>query len=93
MGYRRLQEPSTHLYVRVSDSFCYEDGTNGRLVAMLHFPEVMKKGQAELDQVIGHSRMPEFDDKANLPYISAIINEALRFLIAACLDKLVLIYT
>lgn len=48
-------------------------------LAMLHFPEVMKKAQAELDAVVGPDRMPDFGDKQNLPYINAIVNEALRW--------------
>ncbi|EGO01020.1 hypothetical protein SERLA73DRAFT_71993 [Serpula lacrymans var. lacrymans S7.3] len=48
-------------------------------LAMLHFPNVMKKAQAELDAVVGADRMPDYDDKDNLPYISALINEALRW--------------
>ena len=46
---------------------------------MLHFPEVMKKAQAELDAVVGPERMPDFGDKQNLPYISAVVNESLRW--------------
>ncbi|KAH7912492.1 cytochrome P450 [Hygrophoropsis aurantiaca] len=48
-------------------------------LAMLHFPEVMKKSQAELDAVVGPDRIPEFHDKESLPYINALINEALRW--------------
>ncbi|KAF9467168.1 cytochrome P450 [Collybia nuda] len=49
------------------------------ILAMLHFPEVMRAAQAELDRIVGHDRMPEFDDRENLPYIVAIINETLRW--------------
>ncbi|KAI5118126.1 hypothetical protein M0805_008034 [Coniferiporia weirii] len=49
------------------------------ILAMLHFPDVMKKAQAELDSVLDASRMPEFDDYENLPYIVAIVNETLRW--------------
>lgn len=48
-------------------------------VAMLHFPEVMHKAQAELDAVVGSDRMPEFEDKDSLPYINALVNETLRY--------------
>jgi hypothetical protein len=46
---------------------------------MLHFPDVMKKAQTELSSIVGYDRMPEFDDKKNLPYLVAIINETLRW--------------
>jgi len=49
------------------------------LLAMLHYPEVMKKAQAEIDRVVGHDRMPEFSDKDDLPYVAAVISEAMRW--------------
>ncbi|KAK7440251.1 hypothetical protein VKT23_017192 [Stygiomarasmius scandens] len=49
------------------------------MLAMLHFPTVMRKAQAELDSNVGHDRLPEFYDRQNLPYINAIINETLRW--------------
>ncbi|KAG6901348.1 hypothetical protein C0995_013207 [Termitomyces sp. Mi166 len=48
------------------------------ILAMLHFPSVMRKAQAELDHVVGLNRMPEFDDKDSLPYVKAVVNETLR---------------
>lgn len=49
------------------------------LLAMLHHPNAMKKAQAELDAVVGSERMPEFDDKAHLPYVNALISEVTRW--------------
>lgn len=49
------------------------------MLAMLHNPKAMEKAQAELDEVVGHDRMPAFEDKNNLPYIQAIIRETLRW--------------
>ena len=46
---------------------------------MLHFPEVMRKAQAEIDSVTGPDRMPEYEDYDSLPYIIAVGNEALRW--------------
>jgi cytochrome P450 len=48
-------------------------------MAMLLYPEAMRKGQAELDAVVGGSRLPTIEDKENLPYINAIIRETLRW--------------
>ena len=42
-------------------------------------PDVQKKAQAELDAVIGTSRLPEFSDEDSLPYIRALIKELLRW--------------
>ena len=46
---------------------------------MVHYPEVMRKAQDELDTVVGRERTPTFDDKANLPYIRAVARETLRW--------------
>jgi len=46
-------------------------------MAMALYPEVQKKAQKELDKVIGN-RLPEFNDRPNLPYINAMMKESLR---------------
>lgn len=48
-------------------------------LAMMIYPEVQKKAQAEIDQVIGTKRLPKIEDRANLPYIEAIVLEVLRW--------------
>lgn len=48
------------------------------IVAMFHYPEVMKKAQNEIDQVVGSWRMPDFPDMESLPYVSALIKEVTR---------------
>ena len=47
---------------------------------MAMFPEVQRKAQAELDRVVGHSRLPEFSDLQSLVYVRAVILEALRWM-------------
>lgn len=47
-------------------------------LAMISFPEIQMKAQAELDRVIG-GRLPDLDDMKDLPYLSAIVKEVLRF--------------
>ncbi|KAI0088550.1 cytochrome P450 [Irpex rosettiformis] len=49
------------------------------VLAMVHYPDVMRKAQAELDAVVGRERAPAFEDKDSLPYIRAIIKETLRW--------------
>ena len=46
---------------------------------MLHYPNVMRKAQEELDTVVGQERMPDFNDESSLPYVWAVINETLRW--------------
>lgn len=48
------------------------------LAATLH-PEVVRSAQRELDEVVGGDRLPEFSDRPQLPYISAIVKEVLRW--------------
>ncbi|KAI0822419.1 cytochrome P450 [Trametes gibbosa] len=48
-------------------------------LAMLHFPDVMRKAQTELDDVVGPERMPGYEDRDRLPYLQATINETLRW--------------
>jgi len=48
------------------------------LVMTLH-PHVLRKAQEELDRVVGNERLPELSDRENLPYISAVIKELLRW--------------
>ncbi|KAH7010931.1 cytochrome P450 [Macrophomina phaseolina] len=42
------------------------------------YPEIQKKAQAELDRVVGRSRLPTVEDEKNLPYCHAIIKEVER---------------
>ena len=48
------------------------------LVMALH-PHVVRKAQEELDRVVGNERLPELSDWENLPYISALLKELLRW--------------
>lgn len=47
-------------------------------LAMLLYPDVMRKAQDELDAVVG-ARCPGFADKESLPYIDALVKETLRW--------------
>ncbi|KAF9033183.1 cytochrome P450 [Panaeolus papilionaceus] len=48
-------------------------------IAMILFPEVMSKAQKELDEVIGHDRLPSCSDRDNLPYTNALALEVFRW--------------
>jgi len=48
-------------------------------LAMALNAHVMRKAQDELDRVLGGERLPDFSDQENLPYISAITKELLRW--------------
>ena len=50
------------------------------ILAMVHHPEVQRKAQAELDRVLHHSgRLPDYEDQPDLPYITAVMKEVLRW--------------
>ena len=48
------------------------------ILYMLHFPGPFKKAQEELDRVVGRSRLPNWDDRLNLPYFEALMAEIMR---------------
>ncbi|PIK37443.1 putative cytochrome P450 1A1-like isoform X2 [Apostichopus japonicus] len=43
------------------------------------YPEVQRKVQEELDDVIGRDKLPTLQDEQNLPYLCAVIYETIRF--------------
>ena len=48
------------------------------MLAMVLFPDVQAKAQAELDRVVGHERFPDFSDQQKMPYLAAICKEVNR---------------
>ncbi|KAJ7804522.1 cytochrome P450 [Mycena olivaceomarginata] len=48
-------------------------------LAMLLHPEIQERAQSEIDSVVGCDRLPTFDDKPALPYITALVKEMLRW--------------
>lgn len=48
------------------------------MLAMVRYPEVYRKLQEEIDQVVGRERLPDFDDRQALPYTECVIKETYR---------------
>ncbi|EIT81129.1 cytochrome protein [Aspergillus oryzae 3.042] len=48
-------------------------------LTMALYPHVQRKAQEEIDRVVGATRLPGFEDRENLPYIDALLKEALRW--------------
>ena len=46
---------------------------------MVLHPDVQRKAQKQLDDVVGTDRLPEFKDIAFLPYVEAIVKELFRW--------------
>ena len=51
----------------------------GFYLAMVLYPEILKKAQDEIDRVIGPDTLPTFNDRERLPYVDAIVKETLRY--------------
>lgn len=49
------------------------------MLAMVLHPHVLDKAHEEIDRVVGPKRLPDFDDRENLPYIEGIFQEVLRY--------------
>ncbi|KAF9077201.1 cytochrome P450 2 Le.CYP2 [Rhodocollybia butyracea] len=48
------------------------------LLTMTLHPDVQAKGRAEIDRVIGRTRLPTFEDRKSLPYVESIYREIMR---------------
>ncbi|KIK61824.1 hypothetical protein GYMLUDRAFT_260831 [Collybiopsis luxurians FD-317 M1] len=48
------------------------------LLCMCLNPEAQRKGQEELDRIVGRDRLPTFKDRRSLPYAEAIYQEVMR---------------
>ncbi|KAL7284540.1 hypothetical protein ACG7TL_001832 [Trametes sanguinea] len=48
-------------------------------MAVACYPDVQRKAREELDAVVGPNRLPTFEDRDSLPYITAIAKEAMRW--------------
>jgi hypothetical protein len=43
------------------------------------YPDVQKKAQDAIESLTGNLRLPDMDDQDNLPYITAVMKETLRW--------------
>jgi cytochrome P450 len=57
--------------------------THGTLVIfvylLMNHPEVQHRARAEIDRVVGRQRLPDFEDRASLPYVDAVLRETMRW--------------
>ncbi|KAH7720059.1 Protein CYP-14A3 [Aphelenchoides avenae] len=56
------------------------------MLCLTQHPDVQRKAQEEIDQVVGSERLPSVADKSNLPYLGAVIQEILRYSNAAVFE-------
>ncbi|KAJ3505129.1 hypothetical protein NMY22_g17693 [Coprinellus aureogranulatus] len=48
-------------------------------LAMVLYPDVQRKIKEEIEAVVGSDRLPNHDDRPNMPYTNAVISEVLRW--------------
>ena len=46
---------------------------------MLLHPEAQKRAQEEIDRVIGSTRLPNYADRPNMPFVDGVMREVLRW--------------
>jgi len=46
---------------------------------MVLHPDAQRRAQMEIDNVVGTGRLPHFGDETSLPYVSALVNEVMRW--------------
>ncbi|XP_070811461.1 cytochrome P450 2W1-like [Pituophis catenifer annectens] len=46
---------------------------------MMKYPEIQRKVQQEIQQVVGSERLPVYEDRKQMPYTNAMIHEVQRF--------------
>lgn len=60
-----------YILTRVTERFMH-------VVALLLNPTCARKAQAEIDSVVGQTRLPAIEDEPALPYLKAMIKESMR---------------
>ncbi|EJF57353.1 cytochrome P450 [Dichomitus squalens LYAD-421 SS1] len=48
-------------------------------LAMVAYPDVQRKAQAELDEIVGQDQLPDFSHQKSLPYVNAVMKECSRW--------------
>ncbi|KAF8169161.1 cytochrome P450 [Mycena galopus ATCC 62051] len=74
---RHVQATAGTMFLAGADTTVSSLGTF--VLAMLAYPEVQKKAQAEVDSITGGQALPSFEDEDSMPYVSAVVKEVLRW--------------
>ncbi|XP_072043468.1 cytochrome P450 2U1-like [Amphiura filiformis] len=74
----------THLTETINDLFGAGTDTtittlHWTIAIMAEYPDIQKKVAIEIEEVIGHDRLPSLEDRGRLPYAEATMMEVLRF--------------
>jgi len=78
--------PEVTLAIRNTSSVAYGAGSDTTsagldvfVLAMVLYPEIQRRAQKEINAVVGSDRLPEFSDRASLPFVEAVLRETLRW--------------
>ncbi|KZT72683.1 cytochrome P450 [Daedalea quercina L-15889] len=72
-----VKDAASSLYAGGSDTTV--STVTGFFLAMMCYPEVQRRAQAEIDSVIGTDKLPVLADRKRLPYVHALCLELLRW--------------
>ncbi|KAJ3533544.1 hypothetical protein NMY22_g7294 [Coprinellus aureogranulatus] len=80
---KRKDEETTARNVASILYFAGSETTQGSgltfILAMGLHPDIQKRAQQEIDRVVGPNRLPTFDDRPNLVYVNAVLQELFRW--------------
>ena len=68
-----------NLVAVLGDNTQTSDLVTSFIAAMIMYPNVQRRAQAEIDKVVGRDRLPRISDRDNLPYLAAVQKETLRW--------------
>ncbi|KAH0847599.1 putative Cytochrome P450 oxidoreductase [Fonsecaea pedrosoi] len=74
---RELWYNSGHAWAAATDT--QSNTLLGFVKAMVLFPEVQSRARSEIDSVVGATRLPEWTDRGNMPYLRRCVEETLRW--------------
>ncbi|KAI0637905.1 cytochrome P450 [Trametes polyzona] len=84
---KRNDDPENEELIKMASASLYAGGADTTVssisaffLAMSCFPDVQRKAQAEIDEMIGNDRLPTLDDRDRLPYLNALVLEVLRWI-------------
>ncbi|OBZ71184.1 O-methylsterigmatocystin oxidoreductase [Grifola frondosa] len=87
---KALERPDEYseYVIKYTSAQVYSGGADTTVSSILTFfstmvlhPDVQRRAQAEIDQVVGSDRLPRYSDQSNLPYTNAVLTEIIRLFI------------
>lgn len=67
-----IQQRANHLFQATAATYTF-------FYAMVKYPEVQRRGQQEIENLLRSTRLPTYEDRSSLPYIEAVYREVLRW--------------